>query len=561
MSNAISTFLANSFWFASCLPDATMFHLATRNVKRTQRALLEKLLRENADTEFGRRHHFASIRSLEDFRERVPLSTYDDYREAIEQMTNGAANVLTAHRVTLFEPTSGSSAPTKLIPYTASLKREFNRGIAPWIANLYAHNPALFFGKSYWSVSPAAQRSTRTAGGTPIGFEDDAQYLGGVQQFLSRSVLAAPSSLRSIQDMEQFRHQTLLHLLECRSLGLISVWNPSFLLLLMESLAKKWLPLTCQICNRRRAAEVREIFQSETDSAVIHTRLWPHLKVISCWTDAFAARHAAEVQRLFPQARLQGKGLIATEGFISFPMCSRERQRVDKNVHRPLAHARSYPDETPALSIRSHFFEFLSENGTIRLAHELEEDATYSVVLTTSGGLYRYQLHDRIQVVGHHRQCPLIRFVGKEAHVSDRFGEKLNEQHVQRALGESLQQARLNPSFTLMSCEEFDGRFAYTLFVETSETSDERLAILADALEMQLQENFHYRYCRDLGQLEALRVFRIESGGLETFLAESQRKGQRLGDVKPLLLSRHDGWTQAFRGRLVSLSSSQICSR
>jgi hypothetical protein len=151
--------------------------------------------------------------------------------------------------------------------------------------------------------------------------------------------------------------------------------------------------------------------------------------------------------------------------------------------------------------------------------------------------------------------------MGKEAHLSDHFGEKLNEQHVQRALDESLQRERLHPSFTLLSCEECDGRFAYTLFVEAADTSDEQLATVAQTLEARLQENFHYRYCRELGQLDALRVFRIESGGLETFLSESQRRGQRLGDVKPLLLNRQRGWLEKFRGHIVYLSVSQMGSQ
>jgi hypothetical protein len=43
-----------------------------------------------------------------------------------------------------------------------------------------------------------------------------------------------------------------------------------------------------------------------------------------------------------------------------------------------------------ALAVRSHFFEFVSADGKVRLAHELSDGAEYSVLLTTSGGLWRY---------------------------------------------------------------------------------------------------------------------------------------------------------------------------
>ena len=56
------------------------------------------------------------------------------------------------------------------------------------------------------------------------------------------------------------------------------------------------------------------------------------------------------------------------------------------------------------------------------------------MVISTGGGLYRYQLHDLIQVVGYLGTCPLLKFVGKESYISDWFGEKLNERHVRQTL-------------------------------------------------------------------------------------------------------------------------------
>ena len=50
----------------------------------------------------------------------------------------------------------------------------------------------------------------------------------------------------------------------------------------------------------------------------------------------------------------------------------------------------------------------------MRLAHELERGRTYSVVVTTGGGLYRYRLGDLVNVVGFEAGCPLLRFVGRE---------------------------------------------------------------------------------------------------------------------------------------------------
>jgi hypothetical protein len=566
---------ANSLWCLSCLPDSLVFHLARRDVAGTQRKLLLHLLRRNAETQFGRRHRFATIRSVAEYQARVPLSTYDDYHSAIEQIRSGQPKVLTRDPVLLLEPTSGSTAATKHIPYTARLKTEFVRAIAAWMVDLYSHDPRLLLGQVYWSITPVTQRNELTCGGIPIGFEEDSEYLGGWHRHLIQSVQAVPSLVRLIENMEAFRYTTLLFLLRSRSLTLISAWNPTFLILLIERLSDWWPQLADDIDggtlsppnslapglkerfnklntpDRRRALEIRAAFQASGNLGNIHSRLWPRLRLISCWTNAHAALHGAQLLQLFPQARLQGKGLMATEGFVSFPL-----------VGASLA---GEGDEGHMLAIRSHFFEFLpinddqSDGGELdpsRLtpaqAHELELGGCYAVVITTGGGLYRYQLHDIVEVVGHRGNCPLLRFVGKESYISDRFGEKLNERHVRQALGAVLTCHGIQPAFAMVACEEERGRAAYTLFVEAERLSEGLLRSLGSDLELALQDNYHYRYCRDLGQLNAVRVFQIEDGALETYLSVCQAHGQRAGDIKPVALHRLGGWMRAFRGRTIT---------
>ncbi len=559
--------LANGLWYLLSWPESLAFHLARRDVAGAQQKLLMHLLHHNAETDFGRRYDFATIRSVAEYQARVPLSTYDDYQAAIDQIGAGRPQVLTGDPVLLLEPTSGSTAATKHIPYTATLKAEFQRAIAPWVVDLFSHRPGLLPGQAYWSVTPVIRRNERTPGGIPIGFEEDSEYFGGLQRHLIQAVMVVPPLVRLIDDMETFRYVTLLFLLRSRCLALISIWNPTFLILLVERLSAWWLQLAADIArgtlsppaplapdlqaqfnrlnrpDRQRAAEIRAAFQTGSDPGTIHARLWLHLRLISCWTDAQAALYAPELVRLFPQARLQGKGLLATEGVVSFPLVGQAGA---------------------VLALRSHFFEFLpvdnrsattEDTGQPLLAHQLELDDYYEVILTTGGGLYRYQLHDLVQVVGRLGNCPLIRFVGKAAHISDWFGEKLNEYHVQQVLQTLLNRHHLQPTFAMLACEEEEGQHAYVLFIEVDEgASDEALHRLGPELDTALQENFYYQYCRDLGQLGLLRVFRIEGGALETYLSVCQAHGQRAGDIKPVALHRLGGWARAFRGRMIYLT-------
>ncbi len=129
---------ANSLWLAGCLPEFARFHRAVKRVKEEQKAILQRLLVANADTEFGRRHGFSSIRSAREYQERVPLHDYDGYKEWIDRIAVGSSNILTCERVRLFEPTSGSASPSKLIPYTAFFCSANSRGsIRAWVAELF----------------------------------------------------------------------------------------------------------------------------------------------------------------------------------------------------------------------------------------------------------------------------------------------------------------------------------------------------------------------------------------------------------------------------------------
>jgi hypothetical protein len=527
--------IANSLWLAGCLPDAARFRRATTRVGEEQAAILLRLLRVNADTEFGHRHRFSTITSAREYQERVPFKTFDEYRPLIDRVAAGAPNVLTGERVRLFEPTSGSSGATKLIPYTPALQQEFQRGIRPWVADLFLHQPQLANGQAYWSVSPVGVPNRKTAGGISIGFEDDSAYVGGWQRRMVNAVMAVPSEIRNVSDVDEFRYRTLLALVRAANLRLISVWHPTFLTLLVDRLPDYGEALLRDLSSDAIRKDVLSAALRAGTPAERHTILWPRLGLISCWSDGNASAPARRLATLFPHARVQGKGLIATEGFVSFPLTGREGA---------------------ALAVRSHFFEFVSvdatgapDAGVPCLAHELETGRRYSVVMSTGGGLYRYQLQDVIQVLGYVGDCPLIRFVGRQGQVSDWVGEKLNEVHVTRVLRHVFASAGLAPEFAMLAYDDTLSNGGYVLYIETVEPS-ELLTRIANRIDDGLQANFHYAQARRLGQLAPIRTFRATNAA-ETYMITLNRSGQRLGDVKPAALDPRNGWSQSLTGEFL----------
>ena len=82
------------------------------------------LLSDNRNTEFGKEHNFASIRSPEEYKKAVPLSTYEEVHTYVERMKAGERDVLTVYPIAGFCRTSGTEGTPKYIPVsTAALER------------------------------------------------------------------------------------------------------------------------------------------------------------------------------------------------------------------------------------------------------------------------------------------------------------------------------------------------------------------------------------------------------------------------------------------------------
>jgi hypothetical protein len=541
----------NSLWQVSCYPAWWKFKRAAGGVESTQYNLLKDYLGKNKDTKYGMRYGFERIDSVSSFQKNVPITTYDDYIEEIDEIGNGSANVLTSSPVRMFEPSSGSTAPSKLIPYTDQLQREFQAAISAWIYNLFQNYPELKGGPAYWSISPLTEGRKYTPGGIAIGFEEDSVYLGRLGKVLVDPLMAVPGTVKGIGDIENFRYATLLCLLACPDLRIISVWNPTFLQLLLEPMGGWWSRLLNDLKTGRvnppgvlgeggnsdikpnplRADRLAEVEPSD------YMAIWPGLKLISCWMDGPAGPYAEALRSLFPGVIFQGKGLISTEAFVSFPLVG-------------LSGA--------ALAVNSHFFEFLPLDssgqavfeGDPHLAHQLEKGEWYSVVVTTGGGLYRYHLQDIVEVLDHYQQIPLLRFIGKTDHVSDWFGEKLNERFVATILKEVFSSFNLEPVFAIIAPTDEGGDFRYRLYLELPDEQHGDLDRngLMEAVEAKLCGNFHYAYCRKLGQISHVDLYLINRNAREAYLSACNARGQRMGDIKPKFLEKTSGWEKHFEG-------------
>ena len=502
---------------AAGLASRRRFRAALDDPAPVQAARLRQYLDRHRDTAFGRAHRFDLIGSVADYQRRVPIATYDDLEPYVDRVAAGERGVLTGDVVLRLQPSSGSTTAVKRIPYTRALQRELSRAVQPWLADLYLTRPRLLGGRAYWSITPAVAPSpaARPATPVPVGFEDDSTYLGGPSAWLARAALVVPPMpLGPSFDVDEFRRVTLCSLLRARDLRLVSIWHPSFLAVLLDTLASDWATLVDRIArsDRARAGELRLMHAADLRA------IWPRLSLVSCWGDGPAHAPAAALAERLNGIDMQQKGLMATEGVVTIPFAGR----------RPVA-------------VRSHFYEFVDDDGRARLVDQLDDGRQYVVLLTTGGGLYRYRLGDRVRVDGYVGRTPSLTFVGRDDSVCDWCGEKLSDGFVAGVL-DRLCAGPTRPRFAMLAPDDDGAGRAYTLFVDRDFVHPE----LARSLEQALRGNPHYAWCVDLGQLRPARVAAVGPAAARQYLDSCAARGRRLGDVKPVCLDSWPGWRQVL---------------
>ena len=470
------------------------FEHALLNPERAQGKLLFGLIRSNEKSEFGRSHGFADMRTLEAYRAAVPVRSYSGFEMQISRLASGETAVLTSSPVIAFEETGGTSSGVKLIPYTQDSLTAFRAAALPWLVDLARRRPGVCAGKSYVSVSPATRAPRTTDGDISVGLPSETAYLGDNLSSAFLSILAVPPEVAAICDVSDWRLATLDTLISCEDLSFVSVWSPTFLLQLVEAIPAYQTRLSARLSRPARQRLNSFLQGGGSDTSI----LWPQLDTVSCWNDGSSAGFASRLSALCPQSHIEPKGLFATEAAVTMPWGGREGC-------------------VPALT--STFTEFIDGNGVPHLAHQLDKGASYRVVITTPGGLYRYDMGDRVRCVGHEGDVGRLVFEGRAGLVSDMVGEKLDEAFIAGALAAVPVAAALSPKAS--------PKPHYELWLDAAAADQS----VVHEVEAALSRNPQYAYARKMGQLGPLKPL-LRPGFVAKRHQAKAIAGKRLGDLK-----------------------------
>jgi hypothetical protein len=429
--------LKTATWFKGGLIQRS-FDRATKEPQSVQAMLLADILQYNQGTQYGQEHSFSKISAPATFAAAVPINTFVDLSPYVERMKKGERNILTHDQPVLFNLTSGTTDKPKYVPVTEKGMAMVADTSHQWLYRALRDHPT-FVDHSIICISGASIEG-KTESAIPYGSASGMMY-ESLPRMLRRS-FALPFLLSEIKDYE-LRYYVMARIALENEVSFIVTPNPTTLIKLAETgiqnqeeiirsirdgvLSNPWpgqkSPGDSRILdlitarlrpNRSKAKLLEQVIQQH--GKLLPFACWKKLKLIGCWLGGSIGFQADKLGVYFGRnVPKRDIGYLSSEGSITIP----------------------YEDNTPAgiLALHNNYYEFIPADAIPAPAtkplqcHELENGKQYKIILTSRNGLYRYDIHDIVEVRGFYNRTPVISFVRKGDDMLNITGEKLHVNH------------------------------------------------------------------------------------------------------------------------------------
>ncbi|MEM8927064.1 MAG: GH3 auxin-responsive promoter family protein [Bacteroidota bacterium] len=356
-----------------------------------QQEVLRQLLTYAKDTEVGQIHQFESIKTYEDFTERVPIANYEGIAPMIERTRRGEQNVFWPTGIKWFAKSSGTTnAKSKFIPVSSEALEDCHYKSGKDLLCLYLNNnenSQLFNGKSL------------RLGGSKELYEDNGSFFGDLSAILIDNMplwaeySSTPSNKVSLMsEWEQKLNAIIDESIKENVTSLAGV--PSWMLVLLSNVLEK--------------TGKHHLFE-----------IWENLEVYFHGGVSFAP-YRDQYKKLLPRKRFNYyETYNASEGFFGIQ---------DQNNSEDLLLMLDY----------GIFYEFIpmdsygaDEPKAIPI-WEVRTGVNYALVITTNAGLWRYKIGDTVRFTSTN---PFrIRITGRTKHHINAFGEELIIENAEEAL-------------------------------------------------------------------------------------------------------------------------------
>lgn len=513
------------------------FEQATWKPQEAQWKKLQQILRNNAQTEFGRQHGFDKIRSVKDYQAAVPIRDYEALRPWMERVLAGEQNVLTYQNPIYFCLTSsGVVGKPKPSPVTPDYRQEYQSVVHAFLYYTYREHPQAFDGQVLYFNGSADK------GKAPSGVT-----LGSMSGFNSKNLppllkrfYAVPYEAMVLEEIHA-HHFCIALLALPKNVSMMLAITASPMIMLARSLNQNAEALLkhlhdgslpsdlslkpeerklIQSLHRAHPERARELGKVlEKSGQLSPKQVWPNLEVLVCWKSSTAGSLIPELERAYPGVTTRDAIYSATEGWCNVPY-------TDACLGGPLA-------------IQAHFYEFIEagkdENtAPVLQVHELEADKQYQILYTTSGGMYRYKIGDILQVSHFYHKTPSVYFARKDQQFSNMVTECLAADQVVEAARRISQTQNVVFPFYVMVPNAASYPPHYELYLELEPQDQERATELATALDQAIQEvNPDYGKVRVSGELGETQLIALAPGAFGVWRQSRVAVGAEDAQIKP----------------------------
>ena len=504
-------------------------------ISYNQKVLME-ILEDNKDTEFGREHGFGDIADEKQYREAVPVSSYDDYESYIDRINNGEKNLITAYETYSMLATSGSTSGSKLIPITnEALKRYRNAmdrylrhhrkehgGRRLFISFLQTDsgedtslfNPMLFTSAYYrYNYEQGDFPPEELVGEKTVNFfRDPCDYM-----YAKIWMALASDDISSMESVYLYDMLVFFHYFEMYHREILADMEqrrvPEEISLPHD--VKDYLENMDYSYDRIRKLKI----ECEMGFDDIVSRIWPRVSIISgIGSGAFSVEEKS-LKKYTGNIPVWHYIYAASECVMAVP--------VDINTFNYIL----YPG--------SAYYEFRSiDTNEIVEISKLETGKRYELILTTFSGLYRYALGDVLKVVGFYGELPIICFMYRSNLILNIAGEKIDMNMLERAVRKwsSVRNIKLWQYFFYEDYSTIPARYHGVIVFENDEEYNK-----VTSRESAVFEGILKDISRDYDELRTLRSIgkiRLEYVDKETFLAIRGSWAGKNGQPKPIHIMR-----------------------
>ena len=524
------------------------FNKFTSKPMETQRKIFGVLMKKNKNTEYGKKYHFDEIHTLEEFQDKVPLTTFEDYSDYIDRMiNNGEKNLITAYKVKRYASSSGSVGKPKQLPKSSKdLMNMQEMGFcAPMgLAWQYYHDRGEKLGKLKGPLVLVLSGSKLSNGMKSNGAAQiPLQYIKPLTPLFT----CTPVEVMYPEHPEEMNivYLQLRYALPDENVTYIGSGVITLLTSMFEYLEDNWRMIVDDIekgtidpsvkmpeklrkkyekrlkPNPERAAFLRKEFEKGFDTPIC-PRIWPKLKWCYGMAGSNLIIYAEKNRRWIGDIPMHNMGYGAAEGFFAMP--------VKMN-------ARDY-----CLLPRSIIFEFIpvdAPEGTRPVfMDKIKQGEEYEMIVTNFSGLYRYRLYDVVKVTGMHNNTPMVEFSYRK-----NLGMNIaNEKMTVRMLDWAVKELERDSGIEFVGHSfygEYDSNPShYVLLAEPKNgISDEQKKKCEDILDEKLSETnekyLKYRKWNTLGR-PVLKI--LKKGTYESYNEMLVGQGKVLNQIKPVTI-------------------------